>query len=108
MNKDTIFISHATPEDNDFTIWLASRLELLGYEVWLDKNALLGGEKFWETIDDTIRNKTIIFLLVYSQNIFQKDIHGFVIPGKVKDGIYKEFGFAESIGKNNKIDDFIK
>ena len=65
MNKDTIFISHATPEDNDFTIWLASRLELLGYEVWLDKNALLGGEKLWETIDNTIRNKSIKFLLVY-------------------------------------------
>jgi hypothetical protein len=107
MNKNTLFISHATPEDNDFTIWLASRLELLGYEVWLDKNVLLGGEKFWETIDTTIRNKTIKFLLVYSQNIFQKDIYGFIIPGKLKDGIYKEFGFAESIGKNSKIDDFI-
>lgn len=107
MNKDTIFISHATPEDNDFTIWLASRLELLGYEVWLDKNALLGGEKFWETIDNTIRNKSIKFLLVYSQTIFQTDIHGFIIPGRLKDGINKEFGFAESIAKNYKMDDFI-
>lgn len=102
-----IFISHATPEDNDFAIWLASRLELLGYEVWIDKNGLVGGEKFWETIDSVIRNDAIKFLLVYSKNIFQKDNVGYPIAGKLKDGIYKEFSFAESIGKQNNIDDFI-
>ena len=35
--KDTIFISHATPEDNEIAIWLASRLENAGYNVWFDK-----------------------------------------------------------------------
>jgi len=35
--RDTIFISHATPADNDFSIWIASRLEMLGYKVWIDK-----------------------------------------------------------------------
>lgn len=48
--RDTIFISHATPEDNDFSIWIASRLEMLGYKVWIDKEGLLGGERFWMTI----------------------------------------------------------
>ena len=48
--KDQIFISHATPEDNEFTIWIASRLEMLGYKVWIDKKELLGGERFWPTI----------------------------------------------------------
>ena len=52
--KDQIFISHATPEDNEFTIWLASRLEMLGYKVWIDKNELLGGERFWPTIQKAI------------------------------------------------------
>jgi len=47
--RDTLFISHATPQDNDFAIWLASRLEMLGYKTWIDKNGLLGGEKFWQT-----------------------------------------------------------
>lgn len=98
--RETIFISHATPEDNDFTIWLASRLQLLGYDVWIDKNALIGGEKFWEDIDQTIRYKTIKFLLVYSNNICQQ-------PGKLKDGIYKEFSLAESISKQENISDFI-
>lgn len=105
--RNKIFISHATPEDNDFTIWLASRLELLGYEVWIDKKGLVGGEKFWETIDGVIRNEAIKFLLVYSKNIFQKDTKGNPIAGKLKDGVYKEFSFAESIGKQNNINDFI-
>lgn len=105
--RDKIFISHATPEDNDFTIWLASRLELLGYEVWIDKNGLIGGEKFWETIDNVIRNEAIKFLLVYSKNIFQKDNDSNPIAGKLKDGVYKEYSFAESIGKQNNINDFI-
>lgn len=35
--RDTIFISHSTPQDNEFSIWIASRLELLGYKVWVDK-----------------------------------------------------------------------
>jgi hypothetical protein len=42
--RNKIFISHAKPEDNDFTIWLASRLELLGYEVWIDKNGLVASD----------------------------------------------------------------
>ncbi|MHB9142548.1 MAG: toll/interleukin-1 receptor domain-containing protein [Paludibacter sp.] len=105
--RETIFISHATPEDNDFTIWLASRLELLGYKVWIDKNELLGGEKFWETIDNVIRDETIKFLLVYSKDIFQKDLYGNIKPGKLKDGVYKEYSFAESIAKYNNLSDFV-
>ncbi|MFA7360489.1 MAG: toll/interleukin-1 receptor domain-containing protein [Candidatus Kapaibacterium sp.] len=105
--RDTIFISHATPQDNEFAIWFASRLELLGYKVWIDKDALLGGEKIWENIDKVIRDETIKFLLVYSKNIFQKDNKGDFIIGKLKDGIYKEFSFAESIAKSNNLTDFI-
>jgi hypothetical protein len=105
--RDTIFISHATPEDNDFTIWLASRLQLLGYKVWIDKSALVGGEKFWEEIDLTIRNKAAKVLLVYSANICQKNETGVIVAGKLKDGIYKEYSLAESIGKQQKINEFI-
>ena len=107
MNRETIFISHATPEDNDFTIWLASRLRMLGYEVWIDKTGLVGGEKFWEDIDNVIRNKAIKYLVVYSKSICQKDETDNAIIGKLKDGISKEYALAESIGKQNKINDFI-
>lgn len=100
--RNVIFISHATPEDNDFTIWLASRLQADGFEVWIDKQALLGGEKFWQDIDQAIRNHAIKFLLVYSENIcYQKQ------RGILKDGVYKEKSLAESIARDNGLNDFI-
>lgn len=102
QQRDIIFISHATPEDNDFTIWLASRLQADGYHVWIDKQALLGGEKFWQEIDQTIRYKAIKFLLVYSENICVQKQRGIL-----KDGIEKEKSLAESIAKNQAIKDFI-
>lgn len=94
--RDTIFISHATPEDNEFTIWLASRLELLGYKVWIDKTELLGGEIFWADIEDAIKNKAIKFLLVYSGNILDKND-----SSKVKGGIQKEIDLAREVIKQN-------
>jgi hypothetical protein len=106
--RDVIFISHATPEDNDFAIWLSSRFELLGYKIWIDKKGLIGGEKFWESIDDVIRNQAVKFILIYSNNIFQKDDNGHIKEGKLKDGIYKEFSLAESISKKNNLLDFIQ
>ena len=56
MARDTIFISHATPQDNEFSIWIASRLEMLGYNTWIDKKGLLGGERFWPTIQKAIES----------------------------------------------------
>lgn len=102
MQRNILFVSHANPQDNDFTIWLTSRLQLLGYDVWIDKNALLGGEKFWEEIDQVIRNKAAKFSLVYSTNICKENS-----PGKLKDGIYKEYSLAESICKQYDLKDFI-
>lgn len=98
--REVIFISHATPEDNDFTVWLASRLRFLGYNVWYDKAFLLGGEKFWQTIDQVIRNETVKFLFVYSEKVCSA-------AGILKDGIAKEFYLAESIAKQEKLKDFI-
>ncbi len=102
IERTLIFISHATPEDNDLTIWIASRLQADGYEVWIDKQALLGGEKFWQEIDQVIRHKAIKFLLVYSENIcYQKQ------RGILKDGVEKEKSMAESIARANSLKDFI-
>lgn len=90
--RHVIFISHANPQDNEFTIWLASRLQLMGYQVWCDVKGLIGGEKQWEVIDNVIRNDSIKFLLVVSKDLCVK-------PGKLKEGISKEFHLAESIAK---------
>ena len=45
--KDTIFISHATPTDNIFATWLATKLELCGYKVWVDLNDLAPSVEYY-------------------------------------------------------------
>lgn len=96
--KDQIFISHATPEDNDFTIWLASRLEMRGYRVWIDKEGLLGGERFWNTIQKAIDSSRKV-LLVYSNNI--------VRDGSLKSGIENELEYAKSIASSKNDTEFV-
>lgn len=65
--RDTIFISHATPADNDFSIWIASRLEMLGYKVWIDKEGLLGGERFWATIQKALDRSIKSFVRLFKK-----------------------------------------
>jgi len=62
--RDTIFISHATPNDNDFTRWLALKLVALGYNVWCDILKLPKGADFWKNIEEEIRQNTCKFLIV--------------------------------------------
>src|SRR4051812_42456531 len=100
--RTQIFISHANPEDNAFGIWLYSRLTALGYDVWIDKSALLGGEKFWEEIDQVIRNTANKILLIYSKSVCFGGV-----AGKLKDGIHKEYCLAESVGRSGNLQDFI-
>lgn len=97
--RDTIFISHATPADNDFSIWIASRLEMLGYKVWIDKEGLLGGERFWATIQKAL-DHSIKVLFVYSKNIVTTD-------GILRQGIEDELEYAKSISVQNRLQDFI-
>jgi len=99
MIRKTIFISHATPEDNEFSIWIASRLEMLGYNTWIDKEGLLGGERFWPTIQKAIEN-SIKVLFVYSKNIVTKD-------GILKQGIENEIEYAKSIASQYELQDFV-
>jgi hypothetical protein len=98
--RDRIFISHATPGDNPFAIWLASRLSMAGYEVWCDQEKLLGGEDFWQDIEDEIRNRTIKFVLVISDKAFDSE-------GRVRDGIKKEIALAGVLKKQLGDDYFI-
>ena len=45
--RDILFVSHANPEDNEFSQWLSLQLAREGYPVWCDLTKLLGGEDFW-------------------------------------------------------------
>jgi hypothetical protein len=93
--KTAIFISHATPQDNDVVRWLGARLEVAGYEVWFDLERLKGGDIFWDKIERAIREESFRMLAIVSdiaiqkpnvQNeweaglVVEKSVPGFVIP----------------------------
>jgi TIR domain len=79
--RDTVMISHANPEDNEFTLWLALQLAKDGYKVWSDVTDLIGGEQFWSDIEYVIRNRAIKFIYVLSRTSnesdrgFRKELH---------------------------------
>lgn len=94
--RDIIFIGHANPEDNEFAIWLYSKLELEGYKVWCDLQNLYGGERdFWDEIQKIIEKEACKYLLVFSKSTFNKD------------GVKDEYEFARSIAIEQGLKDFV-
>lgn len=65
--RQTVFISHANPEDNEFAAWLGTRLIGAGYQVWSDLLRLVGGEPFWRDIGDAIKDHAAVVVLVLSR-----------------------------------------
>ena len=56
--RAAIFISHAAPEDNAFTIWLGAKLAAMGYEVWADVLRLKGGDDWQRKLESALRQCT--------------------------------------------------
>jgi len=112
--KQTIFISHANPEDNEFTRWLGAKLTLAGYAVWYDLDRLRGGDVFWDKVEHAIREETVRFIAVISRAshnkdgvrkewnlgaIIEKQSPGFVIPIRIDDFKFDDITILFS-GKN--------
>lgn len=95
MPRDTLLLSHANPEDNEFTLWLATQLANESYKVWSDITNLLGGEVFWDNIEEVIRTSAVKVLFVLSRN------------SNSKDGPLKELHLAQSVAKKENLKDFI-
>jgi hypothetical protein len=89
-SRDTILLSHANPEDNEFTLWLALQLANEGYRVWCDLTKLLGGEVFWDNIEEVIKTRAVKVLYVLSRT------------SNAKDGPLKELHFAQGVAKKRK------
>lgn len=87
--RNVIFISHATPEDNDFVKWLGARLIGLGYNVWADVFELKGGTPFWRSIEEAIRGRAIKVIYVAST--------ASISPSRT--GVRNELSAAEGMGK---------
>lgn len=92
---DMVFVSHANPENNDFSLWLSLQLAKLGYPVWCDLTRLLGGEDFWSDIEVAIRERTAKFLFVLSRD------------SNHKDGPLRELSVARSVARGGELKDFV-
>lgn len=69
LTRNTVFLTHAAPEDNEFALWLSSKLATTGYRVWIDRRRLRGGDDFWDEIDHVLRNRTIKQIVVFTENV---------------------------------------
>lgn len=93
--RDTLLLSHANPEDNEFTLWLALQLANHGYKIWSDLTKLLGGEVFWDRIEEVIRGSAVKVLYVLSRT------------SNTKDGPLRELHVAQNVAKEEHLGDFV-
>jgi hypothetical protein len=93
--RDMLFVSHASPEDDEFSRWLALQLAKEGYPVWCDRTKLLGGEPFWEEIEVAIRTRTKRFVFVQSRS------------SNHKEGPLNELALARTVRKQLTDDHFV-
>ncbi len=92
MARDTIFICHATPDDNDFVRWLGARLTGHGYKVWADMFGLKGGTPFWNTIEDALREHACKVIFVASKASVDPKRQGVRNELSVADAVRKALG----------------
>jgi hypothetical protein len=110
VERDTIFISHATPDDNDFVRWLGTRLTGHGYRVWADLFELRGGTPFWNSIEEALRHHACKVIFIVSKmsidpnrtgirnelsvaDVMRKTLNdpGFIIPLRIDDTAFGDF-----------------
>jgi TIR domain len=94
-DRRAIFISHASPEDNPFTLWLGAKLAALGYEVWADVLRLTGGEDWQRKLENTIRERACKVLLVANARSVQRQ------------GVRNEIQIASEVARKIEDQEFI-
>jgi hypothetical protein len=85
--RDIVFISKATPEDDEFVLWLAPRLEAAGYAVFADILSLEPGDRWRKQVTGTLQDKAIKMLLCCRDATLEKN------------GVQEEVGIAEDLAK---------
>ena len=61
--RTVVFISKATPGDDEFALWLAPRLEAAGYTVFADIVTLEPGDRWRKQITTTLQTRAVKMLL---------------------------------------------
>jgi hypothetical protein len=97
MIRDTVFICHATPDDNTFVRWLGARLSGHGYRVWADLFELKGGTPFWVTIEEALRQRAIKVIFVVSRQSIDP----------ARSGVRNELSVADTLKKSLVDPEFI-
>lgn len=95
--RDTVFISHANPQDNYFSAWLATKLNALGYQAWVDVDDFKAGDAFFTVVQPLIRDRSIRFIAVNSESYIHK-------AGDQNTGVSRELNTAITV---KGIDNFI-
>jgi len=85
--RDVIFISKATPGDDEFALWLGPRLEEAGYTVFADLLTLEPGERWRRSITDALQNRASKMLLCCRDSTL------------AKEGVQEEIGIASDLIK---------
>ena len=93
--RSVVFISKATPEDDDFVLWLAPRLEAAGYIVFADILSIDPGDRWRKEITGTLQNKAVKMLLCCRDATLNKT------------GVQEEIGIASDLVKELKDPRFI-
>ena len=95
ITRETIFLSHGRPEDDELTRWLCGRLTARGYKVWADLEQLHGGDPFWADIERTIRTEAARFLILITRT------------SVTRKGVLDELAEASDVARKLKDDRFI-
>ena len=95
QRRNVLFVSHANPEDNQFSLWLSLQLVKEGYAVWCDQIRLLGGEDFWSDIEDVLRTRAVKLIYVLSR------------ASNHKTGPLQELQVGISVSRHHGYKDFI-
>ena len=69
--RTILFISKATPGDDPFALWLATRLEAEGYEVFAD--ILDAGDGWRRKITTSLQDQSVKMLLCCSDETLARD-----------------------------------
>jgi hypothetical protein len=93
--RTVVFISKGTPEDDDFVLWLAPRLEAHGYKIFADILTLEPGDRWRREITNTLQTKAAKMLLCC------RDVT------LAKAGVQEEIGIAEDLVKELRDPRFI-
>ena len=94
--RQTIFIAHATHEDDYYAGWLAAKLRALGYRVFVDLDDLAGGDTFTTRIQPVIENESAVFLPITTRIYAEK-------AAADRSGVRKELNVASSVNIKNFI-----